>query len=317
MKHLWLATMAALLLVIGVGCAQSETETKTATTEKRTIEHAGGTTELSSDVEKVVVLVPGWEDYLLSLGITPVGVTNGFEQIGDGVLPYLQEDLKDAQRVGDPYQGNFEAIMATEPDVIIGDVWLKESYDQLNAIAPTILIGSEEGDVDPKEWETNFLKVAEVFGKETEAENIIQQTNDRAEELSAQFETELGDEKVAFLRVRPKDRGLNIYAKTDHPLNTLMYENLKLNAANMVPADGGSSELSFEKVPEIDADHLFFQVDNNGKAHMEEIKNSNLWQSVPAVQKNQVYPDDYWVYMAWGPKGRNLIMDQLEGHLLK
>lgn len=91
----------------------------------RTVVHAAGTTEIATKPERVVVLDTGELDSVLSLGITPVGMTT--TKGANPVPSYLADKVKDVERVGTINELNIEAIAALKPRP---DYWLASACRQ-------------------------------------------------------------------------------------------------------------------------------------------------------------------------------------------
>ncbi|MBS3969249.1 MAG: ABC transporter substrate-binding protein [Clostridia bacterium] len=67
-----------------------------------------------------------------------------------------------------------------------------------------------------------------------------------------------------------------------------------------------------ELIPELDADYIILQLDAEGGAEQfKEVTDSPLWKNVPAVQKNNIFSPEYWLYKSWGTIGREEIVDEV------
>lgn len=111
------------------------------------IKHALGTTTIERKPERVVTVAWANHEVPLALGIVPVGFAraNFGDDDGDGLLPWVAEKLKalGAQTpvLFDEGDGiDFEAVAATEPDVILASYsgLSQTDYDTLSQIAPVV-----------------------------------------------------------------------------------------------------------------------------------------------------------------------------------
>ncbi len=118
-----------------------------ATSYPITIKHAFGTTVIASKPERVATVAWANHEVPLALGLVPVGfaAANFGDDDGDGLLPWVAERLNELQAetpmLFDEGDGiDFEAVAATEPDVILAAYsGLSQSdYDTLSQIAPVV-----------------------------------------------------------------------------------------------------------------------------------------------------------------------------------
>ncbi len=179
-KKLVLAVLAAMFAFTGCGSTSAPTNTETsaeATQETTTtpeveesttvvVEHSLGTTEVPKNPEKVVVLDWGALDVMdsLDLGSSVVALPLS------GSVPDYLSDYQDETKytnVGSLKEVDLEAIHALEPDMIISGGRLADFHEELNEIAPTVLLN-----VDTADYFNSFKKsmnyYGEIFGKEEE-----------------------------------------------------------------------------------------------------------------------------------------------------
>lgn len=111
------------------------------------IRHALGTTTIKQKPVRVATVAWANHEVPLALGVVPVGfaAANFGDDDGDGLLPWVEERLvelhADKPVLFDEGDGiDFEAVAATEPDVILAAYsGLSQSdYDMLSRIAPVI-----------------------------------------------------------------------------------------------------------------------------------------------------------------------------------
>jgi iron complex transport system substrate-binding protein len=111
------------------------------------IKHALGTTTIPRKPERVATVAWANHEVPLALGIVPVGfaAANFGDDDGDGLLPWVAEKLAElgAEKpvLFDEGDGiDFEAVAATEPDVILAAYsgLSQADYDTLSQIAPVI-----------------------------------------------------------------------------------------------------------------------------------------------------------------------------------
>jgi iron complex transport system substrate-binding protein len=276
----------------------------------RTVKHLKGNTEIPAQIDKVVVLSAAYIDHLLTIGEKPFGV-NVEVRYGGDYLPYLADQLEGVQTVGSADSPNLEAIVQLEPDVILIESRTAENtYEQLNKIAPTIVLGNEwlDYDSDTTYWTQDLLTIAEMYDKVELAKSKIAELDAKTAEAGAKIKA-LSGNKLAYLRVREKT--LQIYAAKGHPTNTLLYHDLGFTPAALTPSEQ-REDLSLEKVADLDSGYIVLEVDPNGREFLKGMNDNVLWNKVPAVQQSKVYEtDSFWLFKGWGVIGRGEIVDEV------
>lgn len=234
------------------------------------------------------------EDNLVTLGIKPIAqwsVSDGKEVQG-----YLQSELEDIPTI--PYDLPFESVQKMEPDLIIMDsASMVEGgkYEQYNKIAPTYVIGTEVNN----DWRDELKRVGEVFGKEETAKKALEEYDNKAKEAKDTLEEKVGNPSVAAIWLV----GGKFFVVSDNlSSGAVMYGDLGLKEPEVVKeisesATGNWSEISLEKLVELDADHLFL-INSNDSTGSKALSD-NLWKSVPAVKAGNVHefsPNESWLY---------------------
>ena len=172
-----LVLAAVVLLGIGLlaGCGGSggQSASEKPAAESVTITHKFGETTIPANPERVVTV--GWndQDFVLALGVVPVGTRSWFENYND--FPWVKEatDGKGVPVIeGDTI--NFEAIAKAKPDVIfaIYETIDQKTYDQLSQIAPTVIQSDKYPDEETP-WDAQLLTTGEALGKRPQAQALI------------------------------------------------------------------------------------------------------------------------------------------------
>ena len=139
------AIVIGLALVTGCGSSSTPAAESTTAADTVTIAHEFGETKVPANPQRVVTA--GWidQDFVLSLGIVPVGSRGGYFDDYDD-FPWVKQETggKGVPAIdGDTI--NFEGIAAAKPDVIfaINETIDEKTYDRLSQIAPTVDFTSE------------------------------------------------------------------------------------------------------------------------------------------------------------------------------
>lgn len=284
-----------ILAVVASGCggansgvgsngkeAAPEQEVKAVPSE-RVITHGMGETSLVGDPQKVAVLVGGWEDHMISLGIQPYAVQDPHPE------PTIAELTKDSIKLGKVWEPNLETILAAEPDLIISVSGVHgKIYGDLTQIAPTILISPEQ---QQKGWRENLLFIGDIFGKRDLAQQKVADYDKQITDARAELKERIGDKTVLFMRLLPKE--IRIYGSTS-PQGEILYKDLGLKASAVLPEK--NEAISLEKLPEINPDYIYLL--DNGDGRIEEFKAHPIWKNIDAVKNNHVYPaqKEQWPY---------------------
>lgn len=276
----------------------------------RIVEHLKGSSEIPASIERIVVLSAAYIDHLLTIGEVPAGV-NVETRYGGDYLPYLADRLQGVQTVGSADSPDLEAIVAIDPDVILIESRTAENmYEQLNKIAPTIVLGNEwlHYEEDATFWTKDLMTIASMYGKEDLAQAKIDELQTKVTAASEIIQG-LDNKKLAYVRVREKL--LQLYGKNGHPTNTLLYYDLGFEPTALTPEEH-RIDMSLEEIPGLDADFIVLEVDPNGRDFLEGMNESSLWRGVPAVQENRVFEtDSFWLFKGWGVIGRGAIVDDV------
>lgn len=141
-----------------------------------TIEHAYGSTTIESQPERVLSVGFNEHDFVLALGVVPVGLREWYGEQPNGVWPWAQKLLAGAEpEVLSSGDLNFEQIAALQPDVIVG-VWsgmTEEDYALLSKIAPTVSHGPGH-DQYGTPWQEQTRMIGAAIGRAGTAEEVVE-----------------------------------------------------------------------------------------------------------------------------------------------
>ncbi len=222
-----------------------------------TVEHALGQTVIAAEPKRVVSLNQRDTDTLLALGIQPVAAnsTLGFPS---GVGPWAEPRLGETKPVVWHWDDlNYEAIAATEPDLIIyvssgGD---EDEYRRLSQIAPTVPMPK-----GAKPWDATLaeatLLTAEAVGRRTEAEQLLAELDAHIASIAAAH-PEFAGKTVNYLNSYDTDLyGFDQSLSAHQILYRLGFA--PSPSSLDLPGDESWAEISPELVGDFDADILVF-----------------------------------------------------------
>ncbi|MEM8529505.1 MAG: iron-siderophore ABC transporter substrate-binding protein [Chloroflexota bacterium] len=272
-----------------------------ATNDMRIVTHAMGMTEVSTNPKRVVVLDTGELDNALALGITPVGAP--LTDVRD-YQAYLSADFDSISDIGTISEPDLETILQLQPDLILGSKQrYEEIYDLLSEIAPTVFTESLR-----VPWQKTFVVHAEALGKNDVAQQILADYDERITQFQQMMGDQLNDITVSVVRFRPGQ--VRIYLKNS--FSGYVLQDVGLTRPSTQDIDEFATEISLEQIADLDADVMFFTSRNPEENDLAAFQNSPLWQTLSAVQQEQVYEvdDNYWM-SGLGVQAANRILDDL------
>ncbi|MDN4617714.1 Fe(3+) dicitrate ABC transporter substrate-binding protein [Paenibacillus sp. PsM32] len=278
-------TVGALTAILA-GCGNTSTSNQAATTSTNTanaitIQDTVGTTTLPAPAQKVVALEWSFADDLLALGITPVGIADDDKP---EAMTKLAGKAFEYMPLGKRETPDLEKITEASPDLIIADSDRHTKIkDQLDQIAPTIVLNSRKGSY--AESIDDFKVIAKAVGKEKEAEARVKQHDQIMADLKKQVEA-MGSKKV-LIGVARKD-GFDVHT-SDSYAGQVMTEMGFQNAISNT--DEPYVELSLETLTTLDPDVIFIATDDS-EAITNKWKETPVWKNLKAAKNNQVFMVD-------------------------
>lgn len=260
---------------------QKESEQQTGST--RVVTDAFGEVEIPVKPQRVAALY--LEDYIVALGQQPVvqWYTHTW-----GTQEYLNLDVPLFDM-----DGSIEALLDVNPDLIIlpGDPDAAK-YEQYSKIAPTYWLPTDVNQNMPKTLET----MGDLLGATDKAKDVLAQYEQKAAEAKGKLEKAIGKETVAVIRQSGKDKSLALFSAHKGFIGPTMYTDLGLTPHKLVTdIKDYHAQLSLEKIPELDADHIFIFPSNGdwntdyNKEAIAELEGATLWKNLPAVKNGHVY----------------------------
>jgi iron complex transport system substrate-binding protein len=244
--------------------------------------------------ESILCLSIACLDHLYLLGVEPAGLNNILA--GPYTLHFgeLNDDLT---LIGGGQQPNLEEIAEMNPDLIIGQAGFFDALrEPLADVAPLFLIY-------PRSVE-NTLEQLRTIG----------QITDRVAEAETEIEA-FENRLAAYRELAPNDKSLMIvfgaaeddtaFIEADNGQTCRLLEGLA-ECPFALPENAGPfgafgyEYFSFEAVLEANPDAIFFSGYNPDRSEntemLEQLNESALWSALDAVQADDVYPIEPWVW---------------------
>lgn len=225
-----------------------------------TIDHKFGSTTVDSEPQRVVSVGYNEHDFLLALGVVPVGLRDWYGDQPNSVWPWAQDELGDATPEVLPNGDlNFEQIAALNPDLIVG-VWsgiTEQDYELLAAIAPTVAQPDTYEDYGTP-WQEQTMILGRATGKTEEAQAAVTALEERFAEVRAAHPEWAGQSaSVAF--VAPDGPGA--YTSQDTRSRVMTDFGFEIPEVNDSGGEGSFYiELSAEDITPLDVDVLVWVI---------------------------------------------------------
>lgn len=272
--------LLATLLLVACGNKQKDSE-KDSLSSMPKIEGFTYYGKVPKNPKKVVNFAYSYTGYLLELGVD--------------VSSYSLDNEKDSPAFGDKLKNvkkltseDTEAIAAQKPDLIIV-FSTDKNIKQLKEIAPVLVI--EYGKHDYLQMLTDFGK---VFDKEDKAKAWLKnwkvKTAKAKEELNAVL-----PKNTTFTVMDFYDKDIYLYGKNWGRGGELIYDTLGFSAPQKVRDDvfkTGYFGVSQEVLGDYIGDYALLNVSKATKNSAASLKESDVWQNIPAVQNNHILEVD-------------------------
>ncbi|RFB32467.1 ABC transporter substrate-binding protein [Brevibacillus sp. VP] len=278
----------------------------------RTIEYLGEKYTVLQKVEKIVITgaMEAMEDAVV-LDVHPVGAIS----IGGKFPEMFASVTGKSESIGEKQEPNFEKILLLKPDVILGSSkFQKEAVEKLQKIAPTILVSHIATD-----WESNLKLMAELTGKQAEADKILSQYETDTQAVKALLKEKLQGKKVAAVRIRGSQ--VFVYPK-DVYFNPVLYDEIGLEVPQQISMAKTQEAISIEQLAEMNPDYLFVQFSTSetqdAKHAFEDLKKNPVIQNLNAFKQDHVYVNVVDPLMEGGPAySRIKFLEGVQKHLDK
>jgi iron complex transport system substrate-binding protein len=250
------ALLAAAALLTGLAACGSSDEGPAAAAGPAadgafpvSIETKFGTTEVAEEPQRVVTVGFNDADFVLALGVTPVGVRENLGDYDVTQRPWAQEQLAGAGEIptvgGDEI--DVEAVAALRPDLIVGVYSYMDQavYDQLSGIAPTLAQTDRYAD-GATPWQEQTLLTGQALGREDQAQQLVDDVEGRFDQATSENPTFAG----TSLAVDLTGVGSGHYALGRDDLRTQFFTDLGFTVPDT------STDVSQERLDLLEADVL-------------------------------------------------------------
>ncbi|WP_390215065.1 siderophore ABC transporter substrate-binding protein [Brenneria goodwinii] len=276
-----------------------------------TIEHAQGATQVPLNPQKVIVFNLETLDILDALGVNISGVPQTSTHLPSFLAKYRGSEYMNA---GTLFEPNYEALSGAEPDLIVAGGRMRDAYDKLSAIAPTVSLNIDSNNfVDS--LAQRMQQIGVIFGKEKEAQQKLDAFKQQAERVKAKA---AGAGSAMILMIG----GGKLYSYNPNSRFGFIFGVLGFTPAAVLPKEGLHGNIvSAEFLLQYNPDWLFVVSRDSaiGRGEAEsarQVLNNPLVHKTTAWQKNQiVYLDSAALYLAGGLQSYSRMMDDVANAL--
>lgn len=272
-------SMSLIAVLLLSGC-NSEAKKETSAKE---VQHIGGTTTIKKTPKNVVALEFSIVDNLYQIGVKPIGIADDGDEAR--LIEPIRTFVKGYTSVGKRAQPNLEVIQMLEPDLIIADAKRhSEIYDQLQTIAPTILITSLEGNYE--ELEQSFRTISEVFGKEKVADKVILDSEERIKRIRKSL-TKTSLRTKTIMPIVPEVNSINVHTSSSYIGDIIK----KLGLKHSVENENVYAEFTLEQLSENKPEIMIYMRPTKGTI-VDAWNKNDVYKKLPAVKNDDmVYVD--------------------------
>lgn len=293
-----LSMMAAL-----AGCSGSEQSSGSAeedsSKETRIVETDKGEVEIPVNPQRIV------SDYYLGefLAVDTKPIIASPYALDN---PYLANDVEGIEPMNiTSAETSQEMIAEAQPDLIV--TITEADYEKYSKIAPTVYI--QDGKRSDEEL---FRYIADLVGKEDEADAYIKDFNQKVEESRETVQGIVGDGTVSIVEVWPQQ----IYSMGSHFARGghILYDLWGLKAPeavqkSMVDGDTPYEVISLEALPEYTGDYILYGVLTDTDASF--VEDSKIWNNLQAVKDGKTMPYEQIAWMHRDPITQSKQLEEL------
>ncbi|MEQ2527831.1 iron-hydroxamate ABC transporter substrate-binding protein [Robertmurraya yapensis] len=272
----------SILVLIGLlaACGKDSKQPVGADSETKTrVFHAeNGDVEIPVEPKRVAVLAHIYVGNVLELGVKPVAVNEWVK--GN---KFFGDQIEDVEVVTD---GAVEKLIELEPDLII-TFTNDQNIKKYSEIAPVVALTNTNYD-----YLEQHLEIGEILGKEKEAQEWVDEWNEKAAEAKEKVRAAIGEDATAMV-IEQVDKETYIYGQNWGRGTEVMYQALGIKAPEKVKADvfgPGYKAISPEVIPEYAADYIFVGVGENDADPS--FTETSVWKEIPAVKNGNVFKFD-------------------------
>ena len=292
---------------------QSATDTQLSPSECQEIQHQLGETCVPTNPQRIIVTDEIALEMVLALGLKPIAAAE--PNLVSSRSRHLAGKVDDVVSLGKQNQLSLERILQLNPDLILGsDSTLENNYERFSQIAPTVALDYVS---NHHAWKASFQRVGEILNRSQQAQQELEDYQNRVEKLQRALGDRLHKTKVSVVR-SGADGEIEFRDSSSFPGSVL--EDVELPRPTVqqgnINSDATYQKVSLERLDLLDGDVIFVAIDAGASEVFTKFQQDTLWQKLEAVQSDRVYTVDsgYWIF--GNVLAANAILDDLEKYLV-
>ncbi|MGI9917179.1 iron-siderophore ABC transporter substrate-binding protein [Vibrio owensii] len=256
------------------------------------VEDSEGVKTIKAQPARVAALNWDIAEQVIELGVTPVAVPDIAGYSDWVVQPAIPEGVTD---IGTRTEPNFSALKKLNPDVILIASPQKDLQERLSEIAPVLYYQTySEQHSNAAAAIENFKKIAQLLGKEEQANNKLAAMDTRIAVLKAELaKAYQGDKpKVTSFRFASTT---SVYIYGDNSIPQYALEQLGFeNAMDLPASQWGISQKRMTELKKVkNGIALYFEP----FPYQDKLNQSPIWKSMPFVRNGKFSPvEASWSY---------------------
>ncbi len=288
-------------------------KTHSIVSECRIIKHELGESCIPLNPQRIIVTDQDSLEILVALDLKPIAATTA-NRLGNKV-PILKEKIDGIIDLGKESQLNLEKIVILRPDLILGYSLSPQDYQLFSQIAPTVSIENTETG-----WKKTLIQVANIVGKNQEAEKLLKQYQTRIRNLRVAFAQNIEEPKISVMRFYTTFQFTQFLNELSFPVSILEELKLSIPLVQRQVSKGASvsyNSVSLERVDLLESDAMFIALDPGSEENFNKYQYSPLWQTLNVVKNNRVYTVNSGYWISGSILSANAILDDLVKYLVK
>ena len=256
------------------------------------VEDSEGVKTIKAQPVRVAALNWDIAEQVIELGVTPVAVPDIAGYSDWVVQPAIPEGVAD---IGTRTEPNFSALKKLNPDVILIASPQKDLQERLSEIAPVFYYQTySEQHSNAAAAIENFKKIAQLLGKEEQANNKLAAMDARIAVLKAELAKAYPGDKPKVTSFRFAST-TSVYIYGDNSIPQYALEQLGFeNAMDLPASQWGISQKRMTELKKVkNGIALYFEP----FPYRDKLNQSPIWKSMPFVRNGQFSPvEASWSY---------------------
>ncbi|MEK4853635.1 ABC transporter substrate-binding protein [Paenibacillus sp. FSL H7-0756] len=256
---------------------------------------------------RIAVLYYGLDDYLMTLGLTPVAALSYRERVSRNYsLPHSGIQEQGIVRLNGS-RLNYEELARLKPDLIIGSDRLLPG-ELLESIAPTVVLKHTDN------VEQQLSRLSRILGREQQADDWMNRYAEQKHLLRSQLEAQDVLPTVSFIRV--SSEFYRLYGASNQT-GTLLYQDLGLSPPLSTPEQTEAMDFEIHELPGYNPGTIFLAADPTleSRQRLEALLSSREWSSLDAVKQSRVFDAGDLLFKTLGPSGRKWAMSYVASRI--